>query len=103
MAKKQTKHSDRERLFAASSYIGFFCLIPFVLAHNKPFIHKHAKQGLVLFVIELVISAIGWIPLIGWAIFLLGWLFVVVSAILGIAYALSGQDFVVPFFGKMIK
>lgn len=103
MAKKQTNHTDSDRLLAASSYIGFFCLIPFVLGHNKPFVYKHAKQGLVLFIIILFISAFGWVPIVGWALFVIGWLFVVVSALLGIGYALSGNEFIVPFFGKMIK
>lgn len=96
-------YSDSERLFAALSYVWILFLIPFVWGHNKPFVYKHAKQGIALFIFEIVLSLIAWIPLLGWAIGIIGWFFVVVVAIIGIAHALAGKDYEIPVIGKMMK
>lgn len=103
MKKKKQMPEDTDRLLAALSYIWILFVIPFVLGHHKPFVYKHSKQGLTLFLLELALLAVGWVPIIGWTIAIAGWLFVVVVAIIGIAYALSGQEFTIPFIGKMIK
>ena len=92
-----------DRLLASLSYVWVLFLIPFVLGHHKPFVYRHAKQGMALFLLELVLLSIGWFPLLGWIIAIVGWLFVVVCAVVGIAYALSGQEFTIPFIGKMVK
>lgn len=102
MTKKQ-KITDGDRLLAALGYVWILFVFPFVLGHHKPFVYKHAKQGMALFILEIVLFAIGWFPILGWLVAIAGWLFVVVSAILGIAYALSGKEFEVPIIGKMIK
>lgn len=96
-------HSDSDRLFAALSYVWILFLIPFVWGHNKPFVYRHAKQGIALFIFEIVLSLIAWIPLLGWAIGIIGWFFVVVVAIIGIAHALAGKDYEIPVIGKMMK
>lgn len=96
-------YSDSERLFAALSYVWILFLIPFVWGHSKPFVYRHAKQGIALFIFEIVLSLIVWIPLLGWAIGIIGWFFVVVVAIIGIAHALAGKDYEIPVIGKMIK
>lgn len=93
--------SDSQRLLAASSYLLFFFVIPYTLGHNNAFVYKHAKQGLSLFVLELVLMAIVVVPLLGWVVAAAGWLFVVVNATIGIAHALSGQEWEVPVFGKL--
>jgi fumarate reductase subunit D len=95
--------TDSDKLLAALSYIWILFVIPFVLGHHKPFVYKHAKQGMALFILELVLLAIGWFPILGWLTAIAGWLFVVVCAILGISYALIGKEFEIPIIGKMIK
>lgn len=100
---KHTSISDMDRLFAAVSYVWILFVLPFVLGHHKPFVYKHAKQGLALFLLEIVLLSVGWVPVIGWAVAFIGWLFVVVNAVLGIAYALSGNEYNIPYIGKMIN
>lgn len=100
---KQQKITDSDKLLAALSYVWILFVIPFVLGHGKPFVYKHSKQGMTLFVFELVLFVIGWVPILGWLIALVGWLFVVVCAIVGIAHALAGTDWELPIIGKIIK
>jgi uncharacterized membrane protein len=94
---------DGDRLMAALSYVWILFVIPFVLGHHKPFVYKHAKQGMALFILEIVLLAIGWFPIVGWIIAFAGWLFVVVTAVLGIGYALSGKPYEIPFIGSKVK
>ncbi|MDD6237126.1 MAG: DUF4870 domain-containing protein [Clostridiales bacterium] len=41
------------------SYISILCLIPLLTEKNDPFVQYHAKQGLNLFIIEVVVGIIG--------------------------------------------
>ena len=60
---------------AALSYLWILFLVPLLLKRDSKFAQFHAKQGLVLFIIEFLV----WIPFIGWllmiAIFVL-WVFI---------------------------
>lgn len=38
----------RNRVLAATSYFGFFCLIPLIFDDNSAYVRFHARQGLVL-------------------------------------------------------
>lgn len=56
---------------ALLSYFGIFCLVPLFLKPDSPFAQFHAKQGLILAIAFLIGSFVFWIPLIGWAAFIL--------------------------------
>jgi uncharacterized membrane protein len=61
----------------------------------------YAKQGLVLFIAYIIIAVAGMIPLIGWFIIMpLGMLLMLVLWIIGIVYALSGEEKYIPIIGK---
>src|SRR3989338_7751424 len=99
MIKKQ-QIADVDKLLAALSYVWVLAFIPFVLGHGKPFVYKHAKQGVALFVFEILLMLIAWVPIIGWMLGLAGWMFVAVCALIGIGHALSGKDWVIPIIGE---
>ena len=96
---KQTIH-DIDRVVAALSYVWIFVLIPYVFFHNHKWVYAHARQGVALFVFELILLAISIIPILGWMAAGIGWLFVVVVAIIGIAHALSGEAYEIPILSK---
>jgi len=60
---------DREisegRFFALISYIAFLCIIALLLKKENKFALYHAKQGLVLFVCEVITLILSVIPLLG--------------------------------------
>ncbi|MBT4495794.1 hypothetical protein HOC73_03530, partial [bacterium] len=65
-----TSNNDIEdnRVIASFSYVWILCLVPLFLKRKSKFAQFHAKQGLLLFVIELFGWLIFWIPLIGWVL-----------------------------------
>lgn len=68
------------KFFAIISYVSFLCIITLVLKKNNKFALYHARQGLVLFVMEVAAFIISIIPLLGWLIGVFGYaLFLIVS------------------------
>ncbi len=92
MTTPQNEQEIREgKFFAIISYVSFLCIITLVLKKNNNFAFYHAKQGLVLFVMEVAAFILSIIPLIGWlvgvfgyALFLLVSLWAIMQAALGI-------------------
>ncbi|MBI4122347.1 MAG: DUF4870 domain-containing protein [Parcubacteria group bacterium] len=99
---KHANISDFDRLLAAVSYVWILFVIPYVLGHKKPFVYRHARQGLALFVLELIIIVVAWVPILGLIVGFLGWIFVMVCAVIGIAHALAGKDWQIPFLHRYI-
>lgn len=50
----QLPETRKTRLLAAMSYLSILCLLPLVFGDGRPFIHFHARQGLVLWVWTLI-------------------------------------------------
>lgn len=93
------KDVEENSVMAALSYVWALCLIPLLFKRKSKLAQFHAKQGLILFVIELFGAVIFPIPIIGWALAIV----VMVFAIMGIINALSGNFWEMPFLGKYAK
>ena len=102
-AKLAKPKNDYEKVLAALSYVWVLVFVPFVLGHDKPFVAQHAKQGLALFVFELLLLVLGVIPILGWLAALAGWLAVMVAAVIGIVHALAGKPYEIPILNNYIK
>lgn len=87
------KDVEENKLLAALSYIHILFLVPLLAKRDSKFCQFHAKQGLVLFVVQTVIGLVAWIPLIGW---LLAAAAVLIS-IIGILKVLSGEYWKIPY------
>lgn len=84
------------RLAAALSYVWVLCLLPLLGQRHDKFVQAHAKQGLVLFLVELVGMLFFWVPLFGQLLFLA----LVGLSIAGIYKALSGKTWTMPILGR---
>lgn len=84
--------AEDEKISAALSYVWILVLIPLLLKKNSKFAQFHAKQGLVLCVIELLGMFIFWFPLFGQ---LLG-LLTLLAAIYGFIKAYNGEWYKMP-------
>ncbi|MEK7139512.1 MAG: hypothetical protein AAB817_02325 [Patescibacteria group bacterium] len=84
---------------AALSYVWILFLIPLLGKRQDPACQWHGKQGLVLFLVEVVGTLVFWIPVIGWAL----WLVVLLAAIWGFLQALQGNYWAMPVLGKYAK
>jgi fumarate reductase subunit D len=68
------------KFFAIISYVSFLCIITLILKKDNKFALFHAKQGLVLFVMEVAAFILSIIPFLGWLIGIFGYaLFLLVS------------------------
>jgi uncharacterized membrane protein len=107
---------EQNRIFGILAYLGFFVLVPIIVAKDSPFAKYHANQGLILAIIELVIFVfLSVITLIVYSVlpiahyltaFLeLVWLAPLVLAILGIINAAQGKCVPLPIIGvvKLLK
>lgn len=47
--------AEKNKIFGILAYIGILCLVPIFAAKDSPFAKYHANQGLVLFLLEVII------------------------------------------------
>lgn len=97
--KREIDDVEQNKGVAAIGYIWILCFIPLLLKRDSKFAQFHGKQGLVLFIVEVVVGFIIWIPFIGW---LLG-LATAILAIIGILQALQGNFWEMPLLGQFAK
>lgn len=102
--------ADKNKIFGILAYLGILCLIPILAAKESPFAKYHANQGLVLFLLEIII----WITLfvvniilammpgfLGFLSVVFGLLYLVplVLLILGVINAAAGKCVPLPLIG----
>lgn len=98
------KESSEDRVVAAVAYLGILFVIPWLLKPGSKFVVFHAKQGLVLFILELIYGALSAVPLIGWFIIgPIGGIIVAVLVIIGLLNALSGETKQLPVIGQFAE
>jgi len=85
---------------AILGYVPFLCFIPLIKMRDNPFAHRHGKQGLLLFLVELLalFFTFDFISDLFWGIILIA---AVVVAMVGILYSLQGKEFTVPVVGDL--
>ncbi len=88
-----------ENLYAVLSYLWVFCLIPVLMRSKSDFVRFHARQGLMLFIIEVGIGIIGIIPVLGPLVILLGVLVCGLLSLTGIVQVLMGNKWKMPIIG----
>ena len=93
---KKASGSTNDNMFAILSYLWILCLIPVLMKKENEFVKFHAKQGLVLFIIEMAVAIIGIIPLLGSLIYVLGMLICGILSIIGILQVLMGNKWKIP-------
>lgn len=80
---------------AALSYFFILVLIPLLAKPGSKFAQAHARQGLLLCIIEIVAAFLFWIPVLGWLLALA----ILAAVICGIIQALSGKYSTLPLLG----
>lgn len=93
--KSPKKDADVEanKTIAALSYAWILCLVPLLGKRDSKFAQFHAKQGLVLFAIEIVAGLLMWFPIFGQLIMLA----LLVVSVMGIIKALNGEWWKIPY------
>lgn len=105
-----TKDIEENKLLAAISYIGIISVIVYFAKKDSAFAQFHAKQGMALFGIWVILFmagfVIGLIPWIGWliglAIFFIN-MGVFITALIGLIQAVSGKYWKLPVIGDAVE
>ena len=84
------------------AYLGILIVIPFIMAKDDPTVKFHIKQGLVLFIIEIAVWAIGTTMFYWqvWQLLQLVNLATLVLAIIGIINVVQGKQKELPLVGS---
>ena len=90
MAESQ-KDVEEGKFFAVISYLGFLCIVALLLKKDNKFAVTHAKQGLVIFVLEVASFILSIIPFLGWILSRVGVAFFAIISLWGILQALMGS------------
>ncbi len=88
---------------AAISYLGILCLIPLIFAKDSAFAQYHAKQGVILAIVGIILQLVSdvlWnVPFGGALVTIVGLVLFVVS-IMGIVKAFRGEKFEIPYMSE---
>jgi len=113
----QPKKADDKKIMGILSYISFLCLIPLFTKKDDDFVYFHAKQGLVLFGLEVIVYVIYRIliailigSIISWGLLSILTLIVnllniglLVLSIIGIINVVQNQKKGLPLIGKFAE
>ena len=83
------KDIEENKVMACLSYLGILFLIPLLAKKDSKFAQAHAKQGMALFILEVILAII---PYLGWLLEFA----VVIIAIIGLINALQGKFWKIP-------
>ncbi len=92
------KMIDEGKAAAMLGYIPFMCFVPLVKMKDNPFALKHGKQGLILFIIE-ILAVIFLLPKISDLLWSAVIVLCLAAAVAGIFFAIQGQEWKIPFIG----
>lgn len=98
--KETVKPVGKNTGMAVIAYILFF--VPLLTeAKNDPFVKYHVKQGLVLFIADVIVMIGSSLPVIGWFLIApIGWIAVLVLLVIGVMHAVNGEEKELPVIGK---
>jgi fumarate reductase subunit D len=96
--KARKRMIDEGKAAAVLAYIPFMCFVPLIKMKENPFAVKHGKQGLILFVIE-IIAVIFLLPKISDLLWSAVVVLCLAAAVAGVFFAVQGEEWKVPFIG----
>lgn len=93
--------SQKTKILAFISYIPFppLFIVPMFVAKADTFAEFHSKQGLVLFLGFFALWAVGFIPIVMFVAYI-GFVALIIAAIVGAVQALLGNRWSVPVLGR---
>jgi len=94
------KKVEDDKFITFLSYIGILCIIPLLTKKDDEFVFFHAKQGLVLLIVEVITAFIAYIPLFGWVIAPMASFLWIALSIIGIINITNGKKKELPILGK---
>ncbi|MDP3985212.1 MAG: hypothetical protein Q8P82_00455 [bacterium] len=102
LVSKQFSEQDIEsnKWFSALAYLWILFLIPLLARPKSPFAQAHAKQGMVLFAVQIISSLVVWVPIIGpvWNVVIVFFI-----PIMALARTLAGRYWAIPIIDNYAR
>lgn len=95
--------SKNNTVMAVLSYIGPLVIISYLAGKDDPFVRFHAKQGMIVFGLEIIIWVLGSMMYGLWMIMNLLNLATLILSIIGIINAVNGNQKELPVIGGFAK
>lgn len=92
---------EQNKYLCILCYFGILLLIPLLAKANSRYCKYHSNQGLVLLLFMIAVSVVAIIPILGWLVMLVGYIFGFVCWIIGIVNTCSGKVQPLPLIGKL--
>ena len=94
--KKDPKDVEANKYLAALSYVWVISIVMYFMKKDSSFVRFHAKQGIVLFLLEFISPIFGpFAPLV--------WIIAIILAIKGIKACLEGKYWSMPLVGDWLR
>jgi fumarate reductase subunit D len=87
--------------FAALSYVFFLWILTFIWKKDNRFAHFHAKQGIAVFIGEIVCGVLSLVPLLGKVFYAIGLVIFLFVSLYGIYYSLTGRMIRIPIISSI--
>lgn len=95
--------SGNSNVYAILAYLWVLCLVPVLMKRDDEFVRFHARQGLMLFIVEIGVGIISIIPFFGLLIYKLGILVLGLISLIAIVQVLMGNKWEIPVIGEWAK
>lgn len=98
--KTDSQPSEERRMAAVMAYIPFLCFVPLIKMRDDKYTYFHARQGLVLFFIEIIAFVFSFPHLsqLLWTAIIIG---CIGAAVAGAFFALQGKTHSLPIIGDL--
>ena len=97
MNRAKAQNGEGNKLFAALSYLSFLFVLPYFVTPEDEFAKYHAKQGMKLFVFNIVSDVLGALTGVGWVLTLLRFYFIYK----GMSNSFQGTKEPLPWIGNI--
>ena len=87
--------------FAALSYVFFLWILAFLFKKENRFARFHAKQGMLIFICEVIVLFLVHIPILGFLVYIIGIIIFPLLSLYGIYLSLTGKGTYLPVIGEL--
>ncbi|OSM08634.1 hypothetical protein [Magnetofaba australis] len=91
------------QLHAALSYLGILVLVPFLTGRNEPFVQFHARQGIIIWIWEVLAVYALIVPGIGKLIFQFSSVLCFVLSVYGLGSVILGRYSPIPGISRIVR
>lgn len=101
---KNMKITVENKILASLSYLGILVIIPILFNKKKnKFVLFHAKQGLILLFVEIIISFVNVVPLLGMLVWFLAVFIFIIISVVGILKVWQEKEWQMPIVSDYVN